>query len=152
MSDQEEDESFDPDKSVTGKLLKGLYAMQQEMVKGITESSSQEHEPTIVDDTPDVSGHFTKESLTLSHSLGYVCTRRNNLHVLDEKTLLYASGNLLHFLDIDTGNLRFLRTGGGVTALQVHPKEALFAVAERGSPPTLTIFSWPTLDIITTIK
>ena len=70
-------------------------------------------------DAPEVSGHFTRESLGLSHSLGYDCSRRNNLHVLDARTLLYASGNLLHFLDIETGDLRFLRTGGGVTALQV---------------------------------
>ena len=55
---------------------------------------------------PQVTGHLTRNSLTLSHSLGYDCTRRNNLHVLDERTLLYASGNLLHFLDVDTGALR----------------------------------------------
>ena len=53
-----------------------------------------------------MTGHLTRNSLTLSHSLGYDCTRRNNLHVLDERTLLYASGNLLHFLDVDTGALR----------------------------------------------
>ena len=47
---------------------------------------------------------------------------------------------------------RFLRTGGGVTALAVHPHQPLFAVAERGSPPVLTIFSWPSLEITTTIK
>ena len=70
----------------------------------------------------------------------------------DSNTLLYASGNLLHFLNIETGDLKFLRTAGGVTAIQVHPKEPLFAVAERGAPPVLTIYSWPTLDIITTIK
>ena len=78
--------------------------------------------------------------------------RRNNLHVVDENTLLYASGNLLHFFDVNTEDLRFLRAVGGVTALQVHPTEPLFAVAERGSPPTLTIFSWPELSVVTTIK
>ena len=55
-------------------------------------------------------------------------------------------------LDIETGDLKFLRTSGGITALQVHPKEPLFAVAERGTPPVLSIFSWPSLEVITTIK
>ena len=35
--------------------------------------------------------------------------------------MLFASGNLLHFLDIESGELKFLRTSGGITALQVHP-------------------------------
>ena len=34
------------------------------------------------------------------------CLRRNNLHVVDSSTLLYASGNLLHFLNTDTNKLR----------------------------------------------
>ena len=150
--EEEEETPADMASSVTGKLLRDLHKMHREMVQNIAEPSEPEPEETIIDDSPEVTGHFSKDSLTLSHSLGYDCTRRNNLHVLDAKTLLYASGNLLHFLDVETGDLRFLRTGGGVTALQVHPKEPLFAVAERGSPPNLTIYSWPSLEIITTIK
>lgn len=139
---------------VTGQLLRNLHTMHREMVEGIrtSEAAEEDLEAETDTDAPEVSGHFTRDSLSLCHSLGYDCTRRNNLHVLDAQTLLYASGNLLHFLDIETGELRFLRTGGGVTAIQVHPKEPLFAVAERGSPPILTIFSWPSLEVITTIK
>ena len=122
------------------------------MVEGFSDTASKEEEEVIIDDSPDITGHFSPESLTLSHSLGYDCTRRNNLHVLDENTLLFASGNLLHFLDIESGELKFLRTSGGITALQVHPTDPLFAVAERGTPPALTIYSWPSLDVVTTIK
>ena len=152
MEEDDEEPKFNPEESVTGKLLRDLHAMHREMVQNIADSADNDPEESVVDDTPDVTGHFSKESLTLSHSLGYDCTRRNNLHVLDEKTLLYASGNLLHFLDVESGELKFLRTGGGVTALVVHPKEPLFAVAERGAPPNLTIYSWPSLEILTTIK
>lgn len=146
----EEDESA----GVTGALLQGLIDMNRDVMEGLTGAKRKEEEidELVVDDGPDVTGHITKDSLSLSHSLGYDCTRRNNLHVVDANTLLYASGNLLHFLDCETGELRFLRTIGGVTALQVHPTEPLFAVAERGSPPTLTIFSWPELGIVITIK
>ena len=144
----------DATKGVTGMLLRGLHDMNREVMDGIATSGKKEEllEEVVVDDGPEVTGHITKDSLSLSHSLGYDCTRRNNLHVVDENTLLYASGNLLHFLNCGSGELRFLRTIGGVTALQVHPTEPLFAVAERGSPPTLTIFSWPALEIVTTIK
>ena len=143
----------DVPKGVTGMLLQGLLDMNRDVMDGLSDTKKEEDtEELVVDEGPEVTGHITKESLSLSHSLGYDCTRRNNLHVVDANTLLYASGNLLHFLDCETGELRFLRTIGGVTALQVHPKEPLFAVAERGSPPTLTIFSWPALDIVTTIK
>ena len=117
--EEEEDTAPDMSTSVTGKLLRDLHKMHREMVENIAEPSHPEPEETIIDDSPEVTGHFSQDSLTLSHSLGYDCTRRNNLHVLDAKTLLYASGNLLHFLDVETGDLRFLRTGGGVTALQV---------------------------------
>ena len=150
--EEKQQDPSDPTESVTGKLLRGLHVMHRGMLEGFSESSAPEEGEISVDDSPDIRGHFSPSSLTLSHSLGYDCTRRNNLHVLDENTLLYASGNLLHFLDIETGNLRFLRTSGGITALQVHPKEPLFAVAERGTPPVLTIFSWPSLEVITTIK
>ena len=144
----------DATQGVTEMLLRGLHDMNREVMEGIASTAKVEDdiEEVVVDEGPEVTGHITKEALTLSHSLGYDCTRRNNLHVVDENTLLYASGNLLHFLDCGSGELRFLRTIGGVTALQVHPKEPLFAVAERGSPPTLTIFSWPALEIVTTIK
>ena len=139
---------------VTGALLKGLLDMNRDVMDGLSGASNKEEEieELVVDEGPEVTGHITQDSLSLSHSLGYDCTRRNNLHVVDVKTLLYASGNLLHFLDCETGQLRFLLTIGGVTALQVHPTEPLFAVAERGSPPTLTIFNWPELETVTTIK
>ena len=144
----------EPSKGVTEKLLQGLIGMNRDVMEGFStkKEDKEEAEELVTDDGPQVSGHLSQESLTLSHSLGYDCTRRNNLHVVDAETLLYASGNLLHFLNCETGDLRFLRTVGGVTALQVHPKDALFAVAERGSPPTLTIFSWPDLEAVTTIK
>ena len=154
MADEEEPPAAATE-GVTGQLLRNLHSMHREMVEGIqtsTEAAEEDLEAGTESDAPEVTGHLTRDSLSLCHSLGYDCTRRNNLHVLDARTLLYASGNLLHFLDIETGELRFLRTGGGVTAIQVHPKEPLFAVAERGTPPMLTIFSWPSLEVITTIK
>jgi hypothetical protein len=77
------------------------------------EGEPEQQEPVVTGDS------LGPGALALHHSLGYDCTRRRNLHVVDGSTLLYASGNLLHFLDCDSGELRFLRTVGGVTAIQV---------------------------------
>ena len=34
-----------------------------------------------------------------SHSFGYDCSQRNNLHAIDARTLAFVTGNLVHFLD-----------------------------------------------------
>ena len=34
-----------------------------------------------------------------SHSFGYDCSLRNNLHAIDARTLAFVTGNLVHFLD-----------------------------------------------------
>ena len=46
-------------------------------------------------------------------SFGYDCARRRNLAVLDECTLLFVTGNLLHFLDLETNELSMKRSVGG---------------------------------------
>ena len=46
-------------------------------------------------------------------SFGYDCGRRKNLAVLDHKTLLYVTGNLLHFLDLEDSKLSMRRSVGG---------------------------------------
>ncbi len=37
----------------------------------------------------------------------FVC--RDNLHVLDHVTLMYVSGNLVHFLNTETRQMTYLR-------------------------------------------
>ena len=51
-----------------------------------------------------------------SHSFGYDCLKPDNLCLLDSKTAMFVSGNLIHFLDLEVKSLSYMRssTGGGI--------------------------------------
>lgn len=51
--------------------------------------------------------------LTLFHSFGYECLKRCNLHVLDEKNVLFSAGNYIQILNLETKKLTYLPTIGG---------------------------------------
>lgn len=48
-----------------------------------------------------------------SYSYGYDCKRHYNLVVADYRTLIFASGNLIHIFDIDLRRLKFRRSANG---------------------------------------
>ena len=61
-------------------------------------------------------------SLTLvSHSFGFECTRRSNLHMLDNDHLIFAAGNIAQIIDIKTNKHVYIRSvaGGGIGAVAV---------------------------------
>ena len=89
-----------------------------------------------------------------SHSFGYDSRRRQNLHMLDSRTLAFVTGNLIHFLDPDEGQIRCRRSanGTGISCMVVHPTEAIFAVAEKGENPPIILFSWPQLEVVRVLR
>ena len=48
-----------------------------------------------------------------SCSFGYDCNRRGNLHVLDNKTVMFIAGCVLELIDLSTGEHKYIRTMGG---------------------------------------
>ena len=84
---------------------------------------------------------------SLHRSLGFESTRRANLAFLDGgKTLAYAAGNLLHFVDVETRaqtTLPSLR-GQGIGAVAVHPQLGHICVAECGKQPEVFIYECAT--------
>ena len=54
-------------------------------------------------------------------SFGYDCARRRNLAVLDEVTIFFVTGNLLHFLDLEENELSMHRSisGSGISCIAV---------------------------------
>lgn len=56
-----------------------------------------------------------------SHSFGYDCRRYFNLCVADPDTIIFASGNLIHFFNVAENKLWFRRgsTGGGIGHIAV---------------------------------
>ena len=63
----------------------------------------------------------TTSSARFSYSFGYDCVLSNNLHVLDATTLIFVTGNLIHFLNVESGmvNFRMSALGLGITCLAV---------------------------------
>uniref|UniRef100_A0A803J8E9 Cilia- and flagella-associated protein 44 n=1 Tax=Xenopus tropicalis TaxID=8364 RepID=A0A803J8E9_XENTR len=85
--------------------------------------------------------------LQLLHSFGYDCTKRANLHLLDNQTLLYVAGTTCVILSVKTQEQRYVRSssGAGIGAVTVHPRKAYFAVAEKGNAPNIIIYGYPSL-------
>ena len=56
-----------------------------------------------------------------SHSFGYDCQKRSNLLMLDTHTCVFAAGNVVQLLNLQTKEQRYLRStsGGGIGALAV---------------------------------
>ncbi|KAL4229263.1 hypothetical protein ACF0H5_012303 [Mactra antiquata] len=121
----------------------------------------EEEEPKIPDDfyyeyakfasraTITADSGLPEDMLTLQKSFGYDCTKRANLHLLNERTVVFAAGNMVLILDLQTKDQTFIRStsGGGIGAITVHPSRNFFAVAEKGSSPNINIYEWPSLKL-----
>jgi hypothetical protein len=57
-----------------------------------------------------------------SHSFGYDCHKRANLHLIDSDILIFSAGNLVEILNIKTKEQKYLKTssGGAVGAIAVN--------------------------------
>ena len=90
-----------------------------------------------------------EDMLRLKYSFGYDCTKRNNLHMLDEHTVCFAAGNLVQLLNLNTKEQKYIRStsGGGIGAITVHPSQKYFAVGEKGNTPNINIFEYPSLKL-----
>ncbi|GFR82702.1 cilia- and flagella-associated protein 44-like [Elysia marginata] len=89
------------------------------------------------------------DMLSMQHSYGYDCKKRNNLHLLDETTVVFAAGNMLQILNLKTRSQTYLRStsGWGIGAICVHPSRKYFAVGEKGEAPNINIFEFPSLKL-----
>ncbi|XP_078512752.1 cilia- and flagella-associated protein 44 isoform X2 [Lissotriton helveticus] len=85
--------------------------------------------------------------LEFIHSFGYDCTKRANLELLDDHTILYIAGSLVVILNIKTKEHTYLRccSGGGIGNIAVHYSKYYFAVAEKGENPKIMIYEYPSL-------
>ena len=56
-----------------------------------------------------------------SHSFGYECTKRENLHILDTNTVVFSAGNLVQILDLKTMEQTYIggTNDGGIGAIAV---------------------------------
>ncbi|KAI4492234.1 hypothetical protein M0802_009924 [Mischocyttarus mexicanus] len=74
-----------------------------------------------------------------------------NFCVADPNTIIFASGNIIHFLNVITKTVWFRRgaTGGGIGHITKNPTFDHVAIAENGIDPLITIYHWPSMEIVT---
>ncbi|XP_046415054.1 cilia- and flagella-associated protein 44 [Neodiprion fabricii] len=89
--------------------------------------------------------------LEFHHSYAYDCQRHFNLCVADPNTIIFASGNLIHFFNVPENRIWFRRgsTGGGIGHITKNPTYNHIAVGENGINPPIIIYEWPTMEIVT---
>jgi hypothetical protein len=87
---------------------------------------------------------LSQENAAFFHAFGFGCTRRSNLHYLDDHTVMSAQGNTVMFLDTNrmTTEYIFGVEGRGIGALTVNPSKTLFVVAEKGAWPRVFIHQY----------
>ncbi|XP_070529333.1 cilia- and flagella-associated protein 44 isoform X2 [Cardiocondyla obscurior] len=92
--------------------------------------------------------------LKFHHSFSYDCQRYFNLCVVEPNVVIFASGNILHFLNTETNQLWFRRgfTGGGIGHVTKNPTFDHIAVGENGVKPPIIIYKWPSMDIVTILN
>ncbi|XP_032671308.1 cilia- and flagella-associated protein 44 isoform X3 [Odontomachus brunneus] len=96
-------------------------------------------------------GTVPMDILKFHHSFSYNCEKYFNLCVVEPNVILFASGNILHFLNTATNKLWFRRgsTGGGIGHVTKNPTFDHIAVAENGVKPPIIIYKWPSMNIVT---
>ncbi|KAL2733263.1 cilia- and flagella-associated protein 44 isoform X1 [Vespula maculifrons] len=89
--------------------------------------------------------------LEFDYSFSYDCQKYFNFCVADPNTIIFASGNIIHFLDVPTKKIWFRRgaTGGGIGHIIKNPTFNHIAIGENGIDPPIIIYNWPSMEIIT---
>lgn len=77
-----------------------------------------------------------------------------NLVLIDANTLVFASGNLIHFFDIHATTMTTRRSacGGGIGCVAKNPIYHHLTVAENGNNPTIFIYKFPEMEIISILR
>ncbi|XP_062543886.1 cilia- and flagella-associated protein 44 [Armigeres subalbatus] len=96
------------------------------------------------------------EILEYDYSYGYDCKRPFNLCKIDDATLVFASGNLIHFFDVATQTVTTRRcsTGGGIGCIQTNPNPKLchLTVGENGTNPPIIIYQYPEMSVVNLLQ
>ncbi|XP_076666446.1 cilia- and flagella-associated protein 44 isoform X2 [Andrena cerasifolii] len=99
-------------------------------------------------------GTISQNILEFFHSYAYDCQRYFNLCVVDADTVVFASGNLIHCLNVAEDKIWFKRgsRGGGIGHISKNPAANQIAVGENGVEPRIIIYKWPYMRITTILK
>ncbi|XP_063718325.1 cilia- and flagella-associated protein 44-like isoform X2 [Symsagittifera roscoffensis] len=126
-----------------------VEANEEELLHKIPEDFYYDHHELVTKPRVSENSEIPESLLTLHHAFGYDCTKRANLHILDEDHLLFSAGSLTVVLSIKLRKHTYLKVigGGSVGALTVHPQRKSFVVAEKGNKPNICVYEYPSLKL-----
>jgi cilia- and flagella-associated protein 44 len=77
-----------------------------------------------------------------------------NLVLMDNTTLVFASGNLIHFFDIDTKTVTTRRSacGQGIGCISKNQIFNHLTICENGKKPTIFIYKYPEMKLVAALK
>lgn len=79
-----------------------------------------------------------------------------NLVLMNNETLVFASGNLIHFFDVATSTVTTRRSacGGGIGCVAKNPNREYnhLTVGENGRKPTIFIYKFPEMELVAMLK
>lgn len=90
-----------------------------------------------------------RSSVVMHHSFGFESTKRNNLHYLDDSTVIFTVGAMVQTLNLETLEQTYLYgiDGGGVGFVCVHPDKEHFVLGEKGTNPNVYVYERETLKL-----
>ncbi|XP_037036270.1 cilia- and flagella-associated protein 44 isoform X2 [Bradysia coprophila] len=95
---------------------------------------------------------FDEKILNFQHSFGYDSKRLSNLCLISDSVLVFASGNLIHFFDIDTKKIRTRKTenDGGIGYITKNPNPIYnhIIIAENGPAAAIYIYKFPEMEMV----
>ena len=90
-----------------------------------------------------------RSAVVMHHSFGFESTKRNNLHYLDDSTVIFTVGAMVQTLNLETLEQTYLYgiDGGGVGFVCVHPDKEHFVLGEKGTNPNVYVYERETLKL-----
>ncbi|KAG7498622.1 cilia-and flagella-associated 44 [Solea senegalensis] len=131
-----------------------VMQQQQEVKQQLSADTYYKYEDLTSRPFVTLGSEIPENLLHLSHSFGYDSRRRENLQLLDDRTLMFIAGNLLVLLDVVTAEHKYLRScsGGGIGAITVHPSREFFVAAEKGKQPNILVYEYPSLRLYRVLR
>ena len=79
-----------------------------------------------------------------------------NLVLMNNETLVFASGNLIHFFNVTTSTVTTRRSagGGGIGCIAKNPNRNYhhLTIGENGRKPTIFIYKFPEMELVAMLK
>ena len=123
--------------------------MDETVVDWAEYAASKERVPVGALRRPQALPDLGRDSSALYHTFGLETQRKKNLHLIEDRKLVYAAGNSVVFEDLETRVKTYLLglDEGGVGCVAVHPCKKIFAVGGRGFQPKIYIYTYPDMEV-----